>query len=155
MLSLSHTFPCTYSLPPLSCIVMHILCLPQFLFISLTHIHTHRCMHTPRLTALFISISMPVLNGCSLCPLLWFLCLFVCVYVCWLSDGQAPAGLCGLCGRLLVGRGWEKRGVRGELRLRTLFPSVVECLHTCSCLERLLTAPRSWQETTCCLHWGR
>lgn len=38
--------------------------------------------------------------------------------------------------------------------MRTLFPSAVECLHACSCLERLLTAPRSWQETTRCLHWA-
>ena len=51
-----------------------------------------------------------------------------------------------------VSRGIEKK--RGGGRLRTLFPSAVECLHACSCLERLLTAPRSWQETTCCLHWA-
>lgn len=130
-----------------------------------THTHTHSPSspsHTlsspilfvsPSLAAILISISMDVLSGCSLRTLS---CVCACLHVFVCADRpavEAPAGAAWDVWKRPRGIG-KKRGGGGG-RLRTQFPSAVECLHACSCLERQLTAPRSWQETTCCLHWGR
>lgn len=139
-----HTHGHTHTLClPLIYIVTHTLSPTISVCLCLSHTHTHS------LTAIFISISMDVLNGCGLCPLLC-VCACLCVFMCADCPVVKPRWSCVGCVEASGGN-WK----RGGGRLRTQFPSAVECLHACSCLERLLTAPRSWQETTRCLHWGR